>query len=233
MVYQWTKIKHPCLLCDTPVAADAILCPDCLLALPWIASPCPCCGRPLPQPGGGTGLCGACLRQAPHYRHSAIPFRYAPPLAHLIKQMKFHQRLDIARCLGELMARYLRQTVDALPEVIVPVPLHPRRLRRRGYNQALELARPVAARLELPIDTRLVRRLRATAEQSHLQLQQRRRNVRGAFAMDRTKAYHHVALFDDVVTSGQTVNELARVLRMAGIERVDVWSCCRAIGQEE
>jgi len=233
MVYHWIKLNHPCLLCDTPVAADATLCPDCLQALPWIASPCPCCGRPLPEPVGTHGLCGACLHKPPHYHRSAIPFRYAPPLAHLIKQMKFHQRLDIARSLGDLLARYLSPGADSLPEVIVPVPLHPRRLRRRGYNQALELARPVAARLGLPIDTRLVRRQRATAEQSHLQLPQRRRNVRGAFTIDRPRAYRHVAIFDDVVTSGQTVNELARVLQMAGIERVDVWSCCRAIGGEE
>lgn len=233
MVYQWIKFNHPCLLCDAPVAADAILCSDCQQALPWITSRCPACGRPLPEQSGDTGLCGACLRQPPYYHSSTIPFRYAPPLAHLIKQMKFHQRLDIARCLGELLARYLSSNTDSLPEVIIPVPLHPRRLRRRGYNQALELARPVARRLGLPIDTRLVRRQRATAEQSHLQLSQRRRNVRGAFTIDRAKQYRHVAIFDDVVTSAQTVNELARILRRAGIERVDVWSCCRAIGKEE
>jgi ComF family protein len=185
------------------------------------------------QAADGSRLCGECLRRPPDYQHSVIPFLYAPPLTYLIKQMKFHRRLDLARGVGRLMADYLAERPDALPEVMIPVPLHPRRMRRRGYNQALELARPLASVLDLPIDTRMVRRQRATAEQSHLEMPLRRRNVQKAFVLNRQRPYRHVAIVDDVVTSGHTVNELARVLRLAGVERVDVWSCCRATGREE
>jgi ComF family protein len=232
MVYKWLDFNRHCMLCDTSIPGGDALCGDCQQALPWIGSSCPCCGSPMEKQGDKQTLCGECLSRPPHYRHSFIPLLYRPPVAHLIKQMKFHQRLDIAQGMGMLMSHYLAATVDALPEVIVPVPLHARRMRQRGYNQALELARPLAARLEVPIDTVLVQRRRATDEQSHLKLAERKRNIRGAFAMDRHRPYRHVAILDDVVTSGNTVNELARVLRAAGIERVDVWSCCRASGRD-
>ena len=130
--------------------------------------------------------------------------------------------------LGELLADALEAAQVPRPEMLVPVPLHPHRLRTRGYNQALELARPVARRLALPLQVRAARRQRDTAAQSGLGAVARRRNVRGAFAVDAAVAGRRVALVDDVVTTGHTVRELARAVVAAGAERVEVWCLARA-----
>lgn len=227
MVYNWLTTIHPCLLCESPIPRQLTLCEDCFRALPWIAMPCHRCGRPLPEGVGADLLCGDCLRTPPAYQASFIPFAYASPLAQLIKLLKFHQRLDLARGLAELMSGFLATRVQTLPEAVIPVPLHPKRMRVRGFNQALELARGIRSRLGVTVETRLVQRHRWTAEQSHLKLTERRRNVRGAFHLTAPNHYRHVAILDDVVTSGNTVNELSRTLRRAGVERVDVWSVCR------
>ena len=230
--YNWTIISRTCLLCEGPLQPDQVVCASCHRHLPWIEHPCPCCGRAMAVAADGLHPCGDCQRHPPHYHRSTAPFLYQPPISRLIKQMKFHQRLDVARILGLMLAGHLAQVLEDRPQAIVPVPLHRRRLRERGYNQALELARPVAARLGIPIDTRLVQRVRPTLEQSHLQHAERKGNIRDAFDLDRHRPYRHVAILDDVVTTGHTVDELARVLKRAGVERVDVWSCCRATGKE-
>jgi ComF family protein len=155
------------------------------------------------------------------------PYRYAAPLDRLIPALKFGGKLAHARLLGELLAEELAASGARRPELILPVPLHARRLRERGYNQALELARPVARALGLPLETRACTRLRATAAQSGLDLKARRANLRGAFAVP-ALGVKHVAVLDDVVTSGSTVAELARALARAGVERVDVWAVARA-----
>ncbi|CAK0757905.1 competence protein ComFC [Gammaproteobacteria bacterium] len=156
-------------------------------------------------------------------------FTYEPPIDHLIITLKFHSRLAHARLLGELLADHLAAREDPLPELILPVPLHPTRLRTRGYNQAVELARPIARRLGLSIDTTLCRRIRATASQSTLDAKTRRRNMHGAFAITSKNriAGGRVAILDDVVTTGNTVEEFARVLRQAGAREIEVWAVAR------
>jgi ComF family protein len=145
----------------------------------------------------------------------------------LIVNLKYHHRLELARTLGRLLAEPLRQLAD-LPDAIIPVPLHPSRLRQRGYNQSLEIARVVANRLDLPVITRAARRMRATAAQTALPLKQRARNVRNAFAANGDVAGKHVAIVDDVMTSGHTVSALAKALRRAGAKEISVWVVARA-----
>ncbi len=120
--------------------------------------------------------------------------------------------------------------MDAYPQLILPVPLHRNRLRERGYNQALELGRPIAQRLAIPLSSRLVRRVRPTLPQSDMgSPAARRRNLTGAFqAVEPHAVVQHVAILDDVMTTGATVMELARLLRREGVRRVDVWCCARA-----
>jgi len=141
--------------------------------------------------------------------------------------LKFHHRLNVARLLGELLADALETHIDAAPEVLIPVPLHRSRLAQRGYNQALEIARIVARRLGIAIDIRHCTRIGRTAPQTGLDEQTRRRNVRGAFAARGPLPWRRIALVDDVVTTGSTVGELARVLRHAGAEHIEVWVTAR------
>lgn len=214
-----------CALCGAAGTKTRDLCTHCQADLPSLETACLRCARPLST----TGTCGACQQQAPPQDYALSAFRYEAPLDYLIVQLKFHGKLYLAPLLGELIAEYLEQRIHSLPEGIIPVPLHPSRLRERGFNQALELARPVAARLDLPIYHQAVQRRRNTAIQSQLSPQERKRNVRGAFALRGTFAMRHVAIIDDVLTTGHTVGELAKTLRRAGVQIIEVWTCARTL----
>jgi ComF family protein len=229
-VYQWLnfvqKQIYPahCLLCDAAGESGRDLCAACLAELPHNPVACRLCALPLAA--HDEGVCGLCLKLSAPLDGSIIPFRYAAPLDHLLLGLKFSQQLVNARLLGALMADAISERVDQLPDCIIPVPLHHSRLRERGYNQALELARPVAERLGVPLREGLVLRLKHTAAQSTLEKKERHRNIRGAFTV-RGELPAHIAILDDVVTTGSTVNELARVLRKAGAKKVVVWACAR------
>jgi ComF family protein len=144
-----------------------------------------------------------------------------------VSGVKFHDRFNLARLLGQCLTLALLEQGAERPELILPVPLHRARLRSRGYNQALEIAREVSTGLAIPLDTHSCERLLATSPQVGLDERERRRNVRGAFGLAQPLAAQHVAILDDVVTTGSTVAELALTLKRAGIERVDVWAVAR------
>jgi ComF family protein len=214
----------PCVLCGA-AGAGGLLCGPCRAGLPYATAACVRCAVPLPV----TAVCGRCQRHAPPYHSVRAVFLYQDPVDFLIKGVKFNRRLGYARLLGEIMGQCLRESRADKPEMIIPVPLHKGRLRQRGFNQALELARPVARCLGVGIDNRFCTRTRATPSQVTLDAALRRRNVRGAFAVHRPRPYRHVAILDDVMTTGSTVAELARVLRRDGVNRIDVWVCARAV----
>jgi ComF family protein len=216
-----------CHWCRARTAAQGA-CAACIAALPWNLRACRACGLPLPD-AAAAGACGDCLREAPPQDGSWVAFRYATPIAQAIVELKFHGRLAPAHLLGGLMAQRLARRPEPLPELLIPVPLAPGRLRRRGYNQALELARPLARVLSLPLAPAIARRVRATREQTRLDAVGRRLNVLGAFAVDaRAVRGRHVALLDDVVTTGATMAELARAVREAGAVRIEAWAVARA-----
>ncbi len=231
-MYQW--IKHvqrglfpaTCVLCGCDAAGELDLCTACRADLPHVLRACPRCGLPLATEAAGE--CGACVTDPPAFTRTSAPFRYEDPVKHLIHALKFNRKLYVARVLGELMAGHYEQQ-GARPDVIIPVPLHPGRLRERGFNQALELARPVAARLHIPINIHACARTRGTAAQSDLPAAQRAKNIQGAFAMRAQLHVRRVAIIDDVMTTGATANELAGMLIAHGVEEVHIWVCARAV----
>jgi ComF family protein len=170
--------------------------------------------------------CDRCLRTPPPQVATCAATAYRFPLDQLLPRFKFHG--DLAA--GALLARLLAEAAVAAarPDAIVPVPLHRSRLRERGYDQALELARPVARSLALPLLPHGLRRIRATAAQSELDAAARRRNLSAAFAAGSDPLPAHVALVDDVMTTGSTLAEAAGTLRRAGVARVDLWVVARA-----
>lgn len=212
-----------CLLCGAPGSQGLDLCAGCAADLPRPQPACERCGDALP-PSLAT-LCGRCQRQPPVYDRTVAAVRYAAPVDRLIVALKFHGRLAAARLLAEL----LRAAVSGVepPQALIPVPLHPTRLRERGFNQALELARPLARELGLPLWTDVVCRQRRTAAQSGTDYAARRRNVRAAFALVRPPPARHVALVDDVMTTGSTLAELSGVLKRAGVTTIQLWVCAR------
>jgi ComF family protein len=213
-----------CLLCGAPGSDDLDLCADCAAELPRNRLCCARCALPLPAPAA---LCGQCQRHPPPWHAAWAPFRYAWPLDRLESRYKFAAELAAGRALGALWRG--EPMPVAPPALIVPVPLHRARLRRRGYNQALELAKPLARHLGVPLRHDVLQRLRSTDAQTDLDAAARRRNVRGAFAVRQSVPLPpHVAVLDDVMTTGATLAECARVLKRAGVRRVDVWALARA-----
>lgn len=221
----WLPVQ--CVLCGAPGEGRMDLCGACRAELPRLGRACRLCALPLT----GADVCGRCQRHPPPFVGAAAVYLYQPPLDALIKQLKFGGRLALARLLGELLAEaWTAARPASLPvDLVVPVPLHPSRLRERGFNQALELARPLARRWDVPLDWRSAARLRATVPQSDLPARLRRRNIRGAFRVDAAVAGRHVAVVDDVMTSGQTLREFAASLRRAGAVSVSVWVGARAV----
>jgi len=220
-----------CLACEEAGLEGVDLCADCLAALPWNRCACPACALPVPQPG----TCGDCLRRetvlarrggAPALAAVHAAFVYAAPLDRLLPRFKFHRDLAAGALLSQLMAEAVAMLPR--PDALVAVPLHRARLRRRGYDQALELARPLARSLALPLRDDLLQRVRVTAPQSELSALARRRNLRDAFAVKPGKPLPaHVVLVDDVMTTGATLHAAAEALKRAGVQRVEAWVCAR------
>ena len=213
-----------CLLCGAPGANGADLCADCASELPRNVSCCARCALPLALPAA---LCGECQRRLPPWDAAWAPFRYAWPMDRLESRFKFGRDLAAGRVLSTLWQR--EPCPIDLPQLLLTVPLHHSRLRQRGYNQALELARPLVRELGVPLRHDVLQRLRRTDAQTELDAIGRRRNVRGAFAMrPGIELPAHIAILDDVMTTGATLAECARVLKRSGVRRVDVWALARA-----
>lgn len=222
------RLPGSCLLCEA--AADAwSLCEPCLADLPWNRDACTRCALPLPE---GLALCPACALAPPPQTRAFAALRYEFPVSYLVSRLKYGGRLLHAPVLGEMLLAAVDARSAPLPSLILPVPLHHRRLAERGYNQALEIARPLARHLALPLETRLLRRHRATAVQMTLDREARAANPVDAFALDPVRLAAlgpglRVALVDDVMTTGATLGEIARLLLAAGVAEVEYWVVAR------
>jgi ComF family protein len=217
-----TLLPNTCALCGE--GSNDTLCADCasrFFGAQAAVARCPCCANPLPEVLAG--LCGACLAQPPAFDRTLVAADYALPVDQLVLQLKFGHRLALASLFARLLRdAVLRQSDYALPALLCPVPLGPRRLAERGYNQALEIARPLARSLGVALHPRLIGRVHDTAAQSSVAPGQRSHNIAGAFAI-RDMALvegRHIGVVDDVMSSGRTLNELAATLKRHGAARV-------------
>lgn len=220
---KFTQVALPqqCLLCTAPAMAQP-LCADCYARLPWLtATRCPQCA--LPTSDGR--VCGACLAHPPRFDGVTAAFAYAWPLAPLIHQYKYAGNLALA----QLLAQALNERLDGGVDLIIPMPLAPARLRDRGFNQALEIARVVSRLTGVPLAANGCRRVRDTVPQAALPWKERAKNIRGAFVCDADLNGLRVAVIDDVMTTGATLNELARNLRKAGAAGIQGWMVARAL----
>lgn len=214
-----------CLACGEPGQGGLDLCEACRAQLPWNTHACRQCG--IGQPTTGQSHCGSCLLDPPPFTHAFCPLHYRFPVDRLLPRFKFHG--DLAA--GELLATLMQWPMDPgdLPQALVPVPLHRNRLRTRGYDQALELARALARDTRVALLANALVRRRATHPQTELGAAERQRNMRDAFALrPGADLPAHIALVDDVMTTGATLAECARVLLSSGVQRVDAWTIARA-----
>lgn len=207
------------------------LCNNCRNELPLHTTACARCAERLPAPLNNTlnfeALCGHCQTQPPAYDRCQAMLSYQAPADHLLQRLKFNGRLEMARVLGELMASWLEGVIDTRPDVLIPMPLHNDRLRERGFNQAVELARPIARHLGLHVELHNCVRKKTTTPQSDLSRKERIKNVKGAFEVLKPVS-GHVVIIDDVMTTGSTAHEFTKTLLQAGASNVDVWVCARA-----
>jgi len=185
---------------------------------------CPCCAATLESGANLAQLCGACLAAPPAFDATLVFADYAEPFDTLAQALKFSGQAGLGRWFADKLARQA-MAADLKPDLLIPVPLSAQRLALRGYNQSWEIARPLARHLHVATGATYLRRLRDTQPQTEINdAQQRRHNVRGAFAIDARRAPSlaglHVGLVDDVMTSGATLAEIARLLKRAGVARV-------------
>lgn len=215
---------QPCVLCGNPTLGER-LCQPCASNLPWLDSRvCRTCATPI-----ATGeICGACLKDAPHLDAVRAALVYAFPVDALIRAYKYGADLSLVRTLGEIVAAVATDAAD----LVLPMPLADERLRERGFNQAYELAREVRRLREIPLVLEGCRKVRHTTPQAALPWSERRRNIRGVFVCDADVAGKRVAVIDDVMTTGATLNELAKNIKRAGAASVVGWVVARALRQD-
>ncbi|VVP59926.1 hypothetical protein PS903_06010 [Pseudomonas fluorescens] len=228
-VYIWLKNKQSCLLCGEASDDATPICTACETELPWLGDQCQTCALPLPAPGM---TCGPCLKQPPAFERVAVPWTYGFPVDSLITRFKHSAKWPFGHLLAELLARFLLHRFDEdldRPDTLVPVPLAVKRLRQRGFNQAAMLAGWLGTRLDIACDEKLLLRVQDTSAQQGLKAEARKKNLRNAFALapDATIKGRHLALVDDVLTTGATAQALARLLMDAGAARVDVYCLAR------
>ena len=211
-----------CLLCGINCEQDC-LCTDCIYELPKLHNSCPRCALPLSQ----SLICGSCLHHPPEQDASFSLFEYKTPIDRLIADFKYHDKLFLSRLFAEQMARKL--TNKPLPQLLIPIPLHPRRLRQRGYNQSLELAKILSKQLSIPFCSKSLNRIKDSQPQTSLPYKERAKNIQRAFKVVNTMLPTHIALIDDVLTTGHTANVAAKALRRAGVITIEVWTIARTI----
>jgi ComF family protein len=212
---------QPCLLCGAP-SKSGVWCAACDASLPRLTKACcPVCA--LPTLNGA--VCGRCLNQLPHFKRTVAAYAYAFPLDKLVQALKYGEKLHLANSLGDKLA----QCVVVRPDCLVAMPLHPARLRERGFNQSLQLARRIGRQLDLPVLSLACRRVRNTTSQSSLPWKERGKNMRKAFSCSSEVAGKHVAVVDDVMTTGATLNELSLALLKAGATEVSAWVVARTL----
>ena len=224
LLFARRTLPQSCLLCGAG-NGDALLCAACDADLPRLAKArCAVCAAPIP----GAGVCGACLDRPPHFDRVTAVFAYRFPVNALVHGFKYGGNLTV----GSMLAHALGAAVTEHVDLIIPMPLAPKRLRERGFNQARELARSVGCMTGIPVAADICRKVVETEHQASLPWNERAKNVRAAFVCDADLRHKKVAVIDDVMTSGATLNELAKILRRAGALEVSGWIVARALKQD-
>ena len=224
--------KQKCLLCASPQANSHGLCSPCLNELPWHASTsCPQCGL-----SSSGQLCGSCISSPPDFDATHAVFLYQYPIDKMMQRYKYGNMLNISHTFGQLLADksslgFLNTgslNTSAI-DLIIPMPMHPTRIKQRGFNQALEIAKVLTKNHPKKLDYKSVVRQTLTPPQASLALKERVKNIKGAFKVNNDLAGKRIAIVDDVMTTGASLNELAKTLKKAGASHVECWVIARTL----
>ena len=214
---------NKCLLCHQNLSPHKEFCRHCHKTLPFNAIACPVCAAIVSLPV----RCGQCLSCKPFFDSSLSVFEFTEPVSRFIYKFKYHHQFNLGKTLSLELAAAIEAQKNELPDLIIPVPLHRKRLRQRGFNQSAMIARHVAKKLKIPFKNNYLIRHKFSVPQIELSAKQRRQAVNNAFAVKNKQRYKHIALVDDVVTTTHTVNQAAKALKKTGTQFVSVWSLAR------
>lgn len=229
-----SALPAACIVCGQAAGRDFSICRDCERSMPELGDCCRRCGVELRGAPSQDSCCNLCLRSPPSFETCKAAFPYVTPINRLIAHFKFSARFDVgyslSRVLADVFNAHYRDT--AKPELLLPVPLHPRRLSSRGYNQAMEVCKVLSQHCRVATSDSVLQKTRNTEAQTEMtSATARKNNLRGAFALrnpHRLKNVTHIALVDDVVTTMATVEAIAKLLQAHGRCRIDVWCLARA-----
>ena len=221
VIFKHLLPQQPCILCGS-LSKEGVWCKACDASLPRLnLDHCPVCG--LPTLNGD--ICGKCLAKAPSFNATLAAFAYAFPVDKLVQAVKFSGRLALINQLADALS----SRITTRPDHIIAMPLHPLRLRERGYNQSKLLAQRLSKRLDISLLSNTCIRTRNTPPQSSLPWQERSKNMRGVFACNTDLTGKHISIVDDVMTTGISIEELARTLRKSGAVQVSAWVLARTL----
>ncbi len=243
-VYSWSLFRQlriaSCLLCHEPATPAQALCDNCLIHLPVSAQSCDKCREPLnpaclQQSDNSALLCSRCQKTTRPYQHCIAPLLYQPPVSNMLQRIKYSGRTIYLRPLAQHLLRALETHYeDQWPEALIPVPLHWWKLRKRGFNQAGVIADIIGKKTGIPVLHHALSRSATGKDQHDLPARERRTHLRGAFVIKRSFDCKHIAIIDDVMTTGATVEEICRVLlRDSPIRQVDIWCLARTPSSQQ
>ncbi|HEY8084768.1 MAG TPA: ComF family protein [Methylophilaceae bacterium] len=226
-----TLLPQRCLLCDGS-SGNKPLCNDCLNDLPAHSkASCPICALPT----FNAEICGSCLQHPPAFDATIAAFNFVFPMDALLRALKYRGELSVAEIAANGIINSLEYQLEhkTLPDLLIPMPLHPKRLQERGFNQAMEISRRISRHIQRPLSTNSIMRMRHGEPQASLPLNKRAKNVKGVFAVSDAASNDlrgkHIAVIDDIMTSGASLNELAKTLKKAGAARVECWVVARTL----
>ncbi len=223
-IAQRLRLPIVCALCNQYHRGNLAICAGCHQHLLPVGHACYHCALPLPN--STFSICGHCIKQKPYVDEAIAAYRFEEPLRTLLHEFKYREGLYLSSFLASLMLSAQRSSTLST-ECLIPVPMHPKRLRQRGFNQAAELTKHLAKALNIPYGLAHCTKHINTLPQAKLNAHLRQQNLRNAF-QTKPLPFKHITLIDDLITTGSTVNELAKSFKEQGVLRVDVWACARA-----
>ena len=229
---QFTQLKNwlfpgTCYACAKELKRESPrFCTSCLESLPYLDNACHRCGEPLFY---SDSACGKCLSRLPTFDQCFCPFIYETPISKQIQELKFSDHPKNISGIADLFLQELDAKQIALPEAIISVPMHVKGLRKRGFNQSLELAKITAKKLDIPLLSDHIKKIKDTERQTKQKLEQRRKNLSGCFMSIKKIEHKHVAIIDDVVTTGSTAEEISKILKKNGVDYIQVWGIAKTI----
>ena len=220
----WDQALQPiCLNCRTDPESNHGLCEKCLQLISLNATCCEICARPLTQ----NLVCGQCQKIPPFFDRALTPLLYVDPVDRFLCGLKYREQFSFARFAAGVMTNHALKTGQKAPDMICPVPMTSKTLRKRGFNQSAFIGQLIAWQLGIPMSSNLILKTRDTAHQSDLKAKERQNNLKGAFECKRQVRGRHIVVVDDVLTTGATANEISKTLKKNGASRVDIWACAR------